>query len=73
MNGKHRIVLALSLGWLLLTAGSTALSAEPGQTKVADKSAILIPSFRPAPWSPSDSCSGLARKTTPAARKVWPP
>jgi zinc protease len=44
MNGKHRIVLALSLGWLLLTAGSTALSAEPGQTKVADKSAILIPS-----------------------------
>ncbi|MGZ3316984.1 MAG: M16 family metallopeptidase, partial [Isosphaeraceae bacterium] len=44
MNGKHRIVLALSLGWLLLTAGSTALSAEPGQTKVADKSAILISS-----------------------------
>ena len=42
MNGNHRIVLALSLGWLLLTAGSTALFAEPGQTRVADKSAILI-------------------------------
>jgi zinc protease len=44
MNGKHRVVLALSLAWLIPTNGSTAHSAEPTQTKVADRNAILIPS-----------------------------
>ena len=44
MNGKHRIVLALSLGALVLTAGSAPRAAEPTQTKTADRNAVLMPS-----------------------------
>jgi len=46
MNGKHRIVLALSLGGLVLTAGNAAFAAEPAPTlaKLADRNEILIPS-----------------------------
>ena len=44
MNGKHRIVLVLSFGWLIFTGRSTAIATEPAQIQVADRKAILIPS-----------------------------
>ncbi len=44
MNGNHRTLMASSLAWLLLVAGASGFSAEPAQSRVAGRDAILIPS-----------------------------
>ena len=73
MTRNHRLAIGLCTR-LACSAGLAVLArvrTRQAERRAAGRRSCCRP--RPAPSSPSGSSSGSARRTTPRARKAWPP